>query len=389
MQGISVVIPFYCGNSYLETMAEQLKKNINNFKSDLKNVEVEVILVNDSPWSTIDESKLSAIKQSYKIVVNKKNSGIHQSRVNGINIASCDYILLLDQDDKISENYFESQYEKAMKENADLIIANGVRKIGDKKHPIFKNIRWHKDATTLAPYVAIGNVIASPGQCLIRKNAVPVFWLKNILSDASTICAEKYAKKNYKPSNRRTPQMAGYSLLDMLNYGFPQEDGFSWVELVSGSFVGRFGNMDVFMPKWLINNYLDFIKAGFLLIFLHPVKTFAIRVKKQWSVKGIFNWCMLAAMIIPNILNAYYSYASDYQPQGRYSLPMIVPLTYFMVMGYGNLFDVQIKKESLRKKIYAAICVALAVLAIFVFFGVIWPEYKDVPFSIRAFIYGS
>ena len=207
--------------------------------------------------------------------------------------------------------------------------------------------------------------------------------------NASTICAEKYAKKNYKPSNRRTPQMAGYSLLDMLNYGFPQEDGFSWVELVSGSFVGRFGNMDVFMPKWLINNYLDFIKAGFLLIFLHPVKTFAIRVKKQWSVKGIFNWCMLVAMIIPNILNAYYSYASDYQPQGRYSLPMIVPLTYFMVMGYGNLFDVQIKKESLRKKIYAAICVALAVLAIFVFFGVIWPEYKDVPFSIRAFIYGS
>ena len=84
--------------------------------------------------------------------------------------------------------------------------------------------------------------------------------------NASTICAEKYAKKNYKPSNRRTPQMAGYSLLDMLNYGFPQEDGFSWVELVSGSFVGRFGNMDVFMPKWLINNYLDFIKAGFLLI---------------------------------------------------------------------------------------------------------------------------
>mgnify|MGYP006892997584 CR=1 FL=1 len=93
-------------------------------------------------------------------------------------------------------------------------------------------------------------------------------------------------------------------------------------------------------------------------------------------------------MIIPNILNAYYSYASDYQPQGRYSLPMIVPLTYFMVMGYGNLFDVQIKKESLRKKIYAAICVALAVLA----FCVLWrdlAEYKDVPFSIRAFIYGS
>ena len=183
--------------------------------------------------------------------------------------------------------------------------------------------------------------------------------------------------------------MAGYSFLDMLNMGYPKSEGFSWVELVSESFVGRFGMMDVFMPKWLINNYMDFIKVGFLLIFLHPVKTFALRIKKRWSVKGLFNWCMLICMIIPNILNAYYSYASDYQPQGRYSLPMMVPMTYFMVMGYGNLFDVQIKKESVRKGIYAVICIALILLALFVFFGVIWPEYRDVPFSIRAFIRGS
>ena len=207
--------------------------------------------------------------------------------------------------------------------------------------------------------------------------------------NASSACAEKYAKESYKPSNKTTPQMAGYSFLDMLNMGYPKSEGFSWVELVSESFVGRFGMMDVFMPKWLINNYMDFIKVGFLLIFLHPVKTFALRIKKRWSVKGLFNWCMLICMIIPNILNAYYSYASDYQPQGRYSLPMMVPMSYFMVMGYGNLFDVQIKIESVRKGTYAVICIALILLALFVFFGVIWPEYRDVPFSIRAFIRGS
>ena len=206
--------------------------------------------------------------------------------------------------------------------------------------------------------------------------------------NASSICAEKYAKPAYKPSEKQTPQMAGYTLWDMLNQGFPRSEGFSWVELVSESFVGRFGNMNVFMPKWLINNYMDFIKAGFLLIFLHPVKTFTLRVKKQWSVKGMFNWFMLIAMIIPNILNAYYSYASDYQPQGRYSLPMLIPMTSFMVMGYGNLFDVTVKNEKVRKGVYAAICGALLVLALFVFFAVIWPEYRDVPFSIRAFIAG-
>lgn len=207
--------------------------------------------------------------------------------------------------------------------------------------------------------------------------------------NASSICAEKYAKPAYKPSKKQTPQMAGYTLWDMLNQGFPKSEGFSWVELVSQSFVGRFGNMNVFMPKWLINNYMDFIKAGFLLIFLHPVKTFTLRVKKQWSVKGMFNWFMLIAMIIPNILNAYYSYASDYQPQGRYSLPMLIPMTYFMVMGYGNLFDVTVKNEKVRKGVYVAICGALLVLALFVFFAVIWPEYRDVPFSIRAFIAGA
>lgn len=207
--------------------------------------------------------------------------------------------------------------------------------------------------------------------------------------EASTICANKYAKDGFKPSNRVTPQMEGLSLMDMLTKGYPEKDGFSWVELVCDSFVGRFGMMDVFMPKWLVNNYLDFIKMGCLLVFLHPVKTFAVRLKKQWNIMGIFNWCMVIAMVIPNLLNVYYSYCNDYQPQGRYSLPMMVPMVYFMIVGYGNLFDVQIRNLKIRNIIYMAVCVILIALALFVFFGIIWPEYRDVPFSIGAFLRGS
>lgn len=40
--------------------------------------------------------------------------------------------------------------------------------------------------------------------------------------NASSICAEKYAKPAYKPSEKQTPQMAGYTLWDMLNQGFPE-----------------------------------------------------------------------------------------------------------------------------------------------------------------------
>lgn len=66
-------------------------------------------------------------------------------------------------------------------------------------------------------------------------------------------------------------------------------------------------------------------------------------------MKGMFNWFMLIAMIIPNILNAYYSYASDYQPQGRYSLPMLIPMTYFMVMGYGNLLTLRLRMKKYER----------------------------------------
>ena len=37
--------------------------------------------------------------------------------------------------------------------------------------------------------------------------------------NASSICAEKYAKPAYKPSQKQTPQMAGYTFWDMLNQG--------------------------------------------------------------------------------------------------------------------------------------------------------------------------
>lgn len=43
---------------------------------------------------------------------------------------------------------------------------------------------------------------------------------------------------------------------------------------------------------------------------------------------------MLIACIIPNVLNVIYSYGSDYQPQGRYSLPMLIPFGFLVTLGF-------------------------------------------------------
>ena len=52
------------------------------------------------------------------------------------------------------------------------------------------------------------------------------------------------------------------------------------------------------------------------------------KTKRKWSKTGWFTWANVFALLIPNYLNAYYSYSSDFQPQGRYSMPMLIPLMY-------------------------------------------------------------
>lgn len=225
--------------------------------------------------------------------------------------------------------------------------------------------------------------------------------------NAITLCAEKYAQKGYKPSDRVTPQKAGYSLWEMLSKGYPDRDvGDSWAQNMTESFVGRFGQMNIAMPRWMINLYLNFIKLGLLMVLLHPVKVLtkkmknsseiggasrflAAAVRKSLSREGLFHWCMLAAAVIPNILNIYYSYFSDYQPQGRYSLPMMIPLTYFVMRGYEYLTGKLEETPARRKKVFLILSGAFLVLAVIVFVTVIWPKYRQVPLTIKNLVFGE
>ena len=207
--------------------------------------------------------------------------------------------------------------------------------------------------------------------------------------NTSSMNAQMYAIKGYRPSDMPTPQRAGMTMWEMVVYGF-KDLGISWFELVSRSFVGRFGSLNVCIPAWFENVYLVFLSVGSVLVLIHPVKTFALRQQKKWRMEGIFHWSMLAAMTIPTILNMYYSYTSDYQPQGRYSLPMLVPLMYFTVTGYGYLLDKVVKNEKIKGMIYAVAGILVIVGCIYVYLEVFWPQYmEEIPFGVKALIQGS
>lgn len=206
--------------------------------------------------------------------------------------------------------------------------------------------------------------------------------------NASAACAELNAQIGFKPSDRLTPQKEGMSVMQMLRFGYANTN-ISWIELTARSFVGRFGFLDICMEEWMENTYLCFVGIGLVGIVLKPVQMFAIADKHGLRKKGIFHWCMLISLIIPNVLSIYYSYASDYQPQGRYCMPMLIPLVYFMSVGYENILDKLIKNDKIQKVVYAILCVLLAVLSVYVYVTIFYPAYITPDFSIEALFFSA
>ena len=46
---------------------------------------------------------------------------------------------------------------------------------------------------------------------------------------------------------------------------------------------------------------------------------------------------------MPAFLTIYYAYTTDYQNQGRYLLPALLPLMYYMIKGIQKLSELKIK----------------------------------------------
>lgn len=76
-----------------------------------------------SEWEILFLWKISQYSDMEVVVsYNPQNLGIHKSRVNGINLAHGDYILLLDQDDSITDDYLKEQLNAI--ESADISVCN-------------------------------------------------------------------------------------------------------------------------------------------------------------------------------------------------------------------------------------------------------------------------
>lgn len=176
MIDISVIIPVYKGNKYLKYLLKILRENFNYYEQIYK-MQCEVVFINDYP-----KERLIIEEQKNIHVYNlETNRGIHGARIFGYLKAKGNYVVFLDQDDKISENYLVSQKEKIG--FADAVICNGYReRICIKgRRAIYTQETEMKKAITYANYIYEKNWIRSPGQVLLKKSAIPDLWLNQVM----------------------------------------------------------------------------------------------------------------------------------------------------------------------------------------------------------------
>ena len=175
---ISVIVPIYKGQKYISIIQRMITQNLDYAENQGHSMAVELIFVNDYPDDAIHVKKTD---NRYDVIVveNDKNSGIHQTRVNGLARANGDYILFLDQDDKISSNCLYSQFISIGE--ADVVVGNGKRFLAGEYRKIYRSEIKHKLVKSERIFLKAADQIVSPGHCLIRKESIPLEWKQHII----------------------------------------------------------------------------------------------------------------------------------------------------------------------------------------------------------------
>ena len=188
--------------------------------------------------------------------------------------------------------------------------------------------------------------------------------------------AEKYAIEEYKPSKRMTPYKGNCSLPFMIvkqNWGFT----------TYMSFMGLFGNMEITMYYIYYYGTLVFFFITMIGVLVYLWK-FAKKMRREKTKENykemLWTVSFVLCIVIPICLSLYYSYYSDFQPQGRYIMPMLIPFMYFVTIGIKTICEEGMNRISLLRKtknvLLILFCIIWSIIPFISLFNVVIPFYK-------------
>lgn len=167
---VSIIVPMYYGKKYLNSILNQIEQCAQN----VEHILIELILYNDSP-----DEKICVPEGRYsyciKIFNSEINCGIHGARVQGLKQATGDYVLFLDQDDRIAPSYIGKQL--ACIGTADAVVCRAIH--NNRLH--YTNTHVFEKVISKEFMLKKWCPIVSPGQVLIKKTSIPALWRQQIM----------------------------------------------------------------------------------------------------------------------------------------------------------------------------------------------------------------
>ncbi len=134
---VSVVVPVYNTEKYLRQCLDSL---VHQTLRD-----IEIILVNDgSTDGSLAIAREYAERHHNVLVISQDNQGLSAARNAGMARASGEYIGFLDSDDWASLDMFQSLYDRAVRDGAELVIAD-AKVVWEDHHtiePFFDRELW-------------------------------------------------------------------------------------------------------------------------------------------------------------------------------------------------------------------------------------------------------
>lgn len=167
---VSIISPIYKGVHYIPALISQAEACKNHVRDD---IEIELVLSNDYPEGPLGTYESDII--DILVINTPVNQGIQAARIKGLSVATGEYIVFLDQDDKIYPDYVRSQL-KAIGGGAAVVC----RCINEGKLKYNAGECFEK-MITKEYMLTKGDPIISTGPVLIRKECIPNSWKNNVL----------------------------------------------------------------------------------------------------------------------------------------------------------------------------------------------------------------
>ena len=137
---------------------------------------------------------------------------------------------------------------------------------------------------------------------------------------------ELYAVDKVNPLIARTYQQMGYTPWQMIRKT-------DYLTIAYASFVGAYGSLSIFANIWIYRFYKLFFYGG----LLGYIVTIPVYRKQHEGKRLFFHANLIFCILMPAFLMVYYAYTSDFQAQGRYMMPMLLPLMMYVVKGLERL----------------------------------------------------